>query len=295
MRFKNYFVQPLGISALLVMLAASMGLAQETISIEKALLKIQQSVEIPAESDGVLTEVSVTEGDIIEKGALIARINEAHASLKLAEAEIDVDIEQARVANDIDVRYAEKSMEVAKANLLRAESAVERSAGSVSAAEMDRLKLIVEQHKLALEQAGKNQSIAAMNLRLKQIIVDQRKKTMEQYTVYSPLSGMVVAAERSVGEWVNTSDTVARVVRIDKLRVEGFVTAEQAAPGLAGRKVEFKIELPHLDGEQFLGTLTFVNPDAIPINGKLRVWAEIDNSSLKLVPGLQGTLVIYPE
>ena len=269
--------------------------AQEPIVIEKALLKIQETVNIPAATDGILVQMNVTEGDIIEKGKLIAQIDDAQSKLQLNEAQIDVEIEEAEVANDIDVRYAEKTLEVAQANLNRAEIAVSKVKNSVTDAEMDQLRLVVEQHKLAREQAGKNHQIAKMNLRLKNNVVEQRKEILAQHQIHTPMNGMVVAVERRSGEWVKASDTVARLVQIDKLRVEGFVTAEQAATGLVGRPVEFKIELPHLDDDRFFGTLTFVNPDAIPINGKLRVWAEIDNSKLKLVPGLKGTLIIQPQ
>ena len=268
---------------------------QEPITIEQALLKIQESVNIPAATDGILVEMNVTEGDIIQAGRLLARIDDSHSRLKLNEAEIDVEIEQAQVANDIDVRYAEKTLEVAQANLKRAEIAVSKVKNVVTEAEMDQLRLIVEQHKLAREQADKNHHIAKMNLQLRNNIVQQRKEILADHLINAPMSGMIVAVERRTGEWVKTSDTIARLVRIDKLRVEGFVTAEQAATGLVGRPVEFKIDLPHLDGDRFTGTLTFVNPDAIPINGKLRVWAEIDNSKLKLVPGLKGTLIVQPE
>ena len=268
---------------------------QEPITIEQALLKIQESVNIPAATDGILVEMNVTEGDIIQEGRLLARIDDAQSKLKLNEAEIDVEIEEAQVANDIDVRYAEKTLEVAQANLKRAEIAVSKVKNVVTEAEMDQLRLIVEQHKLAREQADKNHHIAKMNLQLRNNILQQRKEILADHLINAPMSGMIVAVERRTGEWVKTSDTIARLVRIDKLRVEGFVTAEQAAVGLVGRPVEFKIDLPHLDGDQFTGTLTFVNPDAIPINGKLRVWAEIDNSKLKLVPGLKGTLIIQPE
>ena len=46
---------------------------------------------------------------------------------------------------------------------------------------------------------------------------------------------------------------------------------------------------------EFAGKLVFVNPEISPVNGQMRVWAEIENHDLKLRPGLRGSLTILPE
>jgi macrolide-specific efflux system membrane fusion protein len=40
--------------------------------------------------------------------------------------------------------------------------------------------------------------------------------------------------------------------------------------------------------------VVFVSPEVDPVNGQVRIWAEIDNKSLVLRPGLQGALLIEP-
>ena len=42
------------------------------------------------------------------------------------------------------------------------------------------------------------------------------------------------------------------------------------------------------------GRIVFVHPEVNPVKSQLRIWAEIDNASLQLRPGLQGTLTIHP-
>ena len=40
------------------------------------------------------------------------------------------------------------------------------------------------------------------------------------------------------------------------------------------------------------GKIVFVSPEIDPVNGQVRVWAEIDNTDFKLRPGLHGSMVI---
>ena len=43
---------------------------------------------------------------------------------------------------------------------------------------------------------------------------------------------------------------------------------------------------------EFRGVVTFVSPEANPVNGQVRVLAEIENTGGKLRPGLVGTLAL---
>ena len=58
----------------------------------------------------------------------------------------------------------------------------------------------------------------------------------------SPIEGQVRKIYRHVGEWVQQSDPVVHVVRVNLLRVEGFLNISGFAPEeIAGKPVTVKV------------------------------------------------------
>ncbi len=43
---------------------------------------------------------------------------------------------------------------------------------------------------------------------------------------------------------------------------------------------------------EYSGRIVLVSPEVDPVNGQVRVWAEIDNHDLRLRPGLHGSMTI---
>jgi multidrug efflux pump subunit AcrA (membrane-fusion protein) len=105
---------------------------------------------------------------------------------------------------------------------------------------------------------------------------------------------MVVEVLRRRGEWVQPGDTVVRIVRLDKLRAEGFLPAKHASLDLVGSQVRLKVASPDNKPLEFTGHIVFVNPEIDPLNSQVRVWAEVENPDLKLRPGMQATIMIAP-
>ncbi len=279
-------------------MAAALGSSLQAdgpVRIKGALLKIVESVEVSAEAEGILSEVNAREGQIVSQGSILAKIRDEEARLKLQEAMTELKIAVTQSENDVDIRFAQKSLGVSQAELDRARNSVRRIKDSVSKSELDRLDLIVKRDELQIEQAERDHIIAKLKSDLREIIVSQRKAMVNKHLMTAPLDGMVVSVERSQGEWVNSSDAVVRIIRIDRLRVEGFLDASKATFDLVGTPVSFAIDLPQFNGEGFRGTVTFVSPDANPVNSQVRVWAEIDNRQLQLRPGLRGELTIHAD
>ena len=82
------------------------------------------------------------------------------------------------------------------------------------------------------------------------------------------------------------------MVKVDRLRVEGFVSAEVAAKVRIGAPVEVKFSQKWLNDHVYRGKIVFVDPEANPVNSQILVWAEIDNHENRLLPGLRGDILI---
>ena len=63
---------------------------------------------------GVLAAVEVREGQLVAAGDLLARMDDTQAQLASKRAQIELDTARVEAANDVDVRFAQKSTEVTR-------------------------------------------------------------------------------------------------------------------------------------------------------------------------------------
>ncbi|MEW4452510.1 HlyD family efflux transporter periplasmic adaptor subunit [Bremerella sp. JC817] len=262
------------------------------IEVAATLLKIIESVEIPAQQSGVLKSVTAQEGSIVDRGQVIAKIDDDEKRMEVEKARVDFDIAKRESENDVNIRFARKSLEVASAELSRSEEALAIAEKSVSQTEMDRLRLVVEKSRLEIEQSEEKIAIAKLTAQLRDAEMRIVQTQLEKHAIVSPIEGMVVAVFRREGEWVQTSDSVVKVVRIDRLRAEGFIRNEEAMIDLIGTPATVRVEIPNQEPIEVTGKVTFVDPEVDPVNGQVRVWVDLDNKDLKLRPGLRASMTI---
>ncbi|HEY3967493.1 MAG TPA: efflux RND transporter periplasmic adaptor subunit [Planctomycetaceae bacterium] len=269
--------------------------AQHRMEAESTLVTIIEEVEIPAKVEGVLSSIDVKEGDMVESQAVLARIEDGEARLTHDRAAIEFEIARKQAKNDLKVRISKKAADVARTELRRGldSNAVKKNA--VSEAEIDRLRLAADKTELEIEQAVHEQETAELTSRLKETEMKLAQQAVDRRAIVSPISGMVVQVNSQRGEWVPAGKTVVRVLRLDRLRVEGFVQSKHLNGNLVGRKATLTVDLPDQPAREFIGTVVFVSPEIDPVNQTVRVWAEIDNSELLLRPGLRGKVTIHSE
>ncbi len=260
-----------------------------------ALVTIIDSVEVAAAQGGIVVEVPVRAGDFVKQGATLVRTDDRDDQIKTSLAKLALEQAERDAANDVALRIARNKHEVAVKELQRAELLNSRLPTSVTEAEIVILKLTRDQTKLEIEQAEK--SLASLRL-----TTDMRRKELEQaqikqelHQVRSPQAGMVARVDHRTGEWVDTGKTVVRLVRVDRLRAEGFLPISIASTSLIGRAAELTVKMKGSAPVTVKGEVVFVNPEANAVNGEVQVWAEFPNADLALRPGLRGTVTILEE
>ena len=169
---------------------------------------------------------------------------------------------------------------------------MERFHKSVSATELDQLRLTTEKALLEIEQAELEQSIARLTVRQKETELEAARLKLDRHRLIAPFPGMVVQIKKHRGEWLNPGDAVLRIIRLDRLRVEAFVPAADFTRELQGRRVTLLVASQRAGPSRFEGTIVFVSPEVNPVNGQVRLWAEVDNQVLLLRPGQSATLII---
>lgn len=267
------------------------------LKIESAQLTLIEHADISASEAGLLIELSVKEGEAVEVGSTLAQIDGREAELLCQRAETEVEEARSLAENDIKVRFAKLSAAVADAEMKRAKESHEKFPKSVSQTELDRLKLLADKAVLEVEQAQIDLQQARRSLRVKEGDLERARLELKRRTIVAPFPGMVVQWKKQQGEWVEPGTPVMRLIRMNRLRAEAFVASQSLPGNLIDRPVKLIVESTALGNEKptttsHTGKLVFVSPEVDPVNGQVRIWAEIDNSDLSLRPGQTATLVV---
>src|SRR5262249_14164759 len=114
--------------------------------------------------------------------------------------------------------------------------------------------------------------------------------------IIAPIEGVVQKIYAHMGEWVKPGDTVVRIIRMDRLRVEGYLDKDKLSPvDVADRPVSVQVVLANGRKVQFPGKIVFVDPE-IQGDHDYEVRAEVENRKENghwlLRPGLPATMTI---
>jgi len=258
----------------------------------EVLVRLIDEVDVPARVPGVVRKVAVREGQAVAEGSVVAWIDDAEARFARRQAELELQLARDQAKNDVRVRYATKSLEVARAELARAVESEKKYRKSVSQSELEELRLAAERARLEIEQAEWEMEVASASCQVKANDLAAARWQLERHQIVAPLAGVIAQIYRKPGEWVVPGDKVLRIVRVDRLRAEGFLHARDADGSLVGRRVSLSVQLQEDARTTFAGQIVFISSEVDPVNGQVRVWAEVDNRQGKLRPGLRGVLTI---
>lgn len=264
--------------------------------IAQCLVSLIEDIQVPALEPGALTSVHVAEGEFVGQGQLLATIDDRQPKLDKMAAELERDAALAKASDDIEVRFSQAAFAVAGADLDRALAIDRQSPGGVTQQEIQKLRLAKHRDELQIERSKLEMRIARMNADVHQAGVVSADDALARRQITSPIDGLVVTLFHERGEWVNAGESVLQVVRIDRLRVEGFIIATEYRPDeLANRPVIVDVQLAGDRRERFAGQVVFISP-LVQAGNKYRVRAEVENRTENghplLRPGMTAAMTI---
>lgn len=266
-------------------------------TISHCLVSLIEEVQLPAEEQGVLATMDVQEGDQVEKGQVVARIDDSQAQKQKKAAQIEHLEAKSQADNDVIIRAAVASAEVARAEYDRAIEANLVVAKSIPEIEVRRLLLTHKRSVLQIEQAKLDFKTAGLTAEVKATALELAQDGIRRRQLDSPITGQVVRVYRHAGEWSQPGEPVMHIVRMDKLRVEGFLNASEfSAQEVRGRPVTVRVHLERNRTEVFQGKVRFVSP-MVEANGQYRIWAELENEPVGqhwlVQPGMTATMTVH--
>ncbi len=288
-----------------LMIIGSVALTQERVTTPRGPTKPPASVKAPvdlihvnschvnlidrttlaASRAGVLDFVKPEEGHDIKLGEVIAKVKDEVAQAQLATAKLTA-------KNDIEIRFAQKSAELAWQEHKKAEQSNKQLPGTITDIEMKRLLLAAEKADLQIENAKNDHAIAGS----KQVEAGALVATHE---IVTTIAGMVTKVYKRTGEGVREGDPIIDIVSNKRMRVMGYVPFKDISRVRKGDKVLVKLDIPNIqvpeEDLRFEGEITFIDSAVTKVtNPEVRVFAEVINPDGILRDGAVAEMVIYP-
>jgi membrane fusion protein, multidrug efflux system len=120
--------------------------------------------------------------------------------------------------------------------------------------------------------------------------VESSEVLLRKLTITAPFSGTLGFRSISAGAYVNAGTALVQLDKIDHLKVSFSVPELEQARIAVGQQVEVSADA--LPGEHFMATVSAIDP-SIDVNGRaLLVRADLDNTALKLRPGLLVRIMV---
>ena len=290
-----------------------------------------EDIKIGSELSGRLKSVNVEEGDAIQRGQVLAELENADYRAQVESARANVIAKQAVLRKVINGARrqerdeAESSVNEANAVTENAKSELHRrqelfSAGVVSREELERYareadvaeakyEAAVQQHALVDDRAREeDQSFAEADLQLAQAQLDEAQARYDKTFIRSPIDGTVLRKHHRSGESVSNSSTVPDPVLTigdrKALRVRVDVDETDVSKVNAGQKAYVTADA--FGKQKFWGHVVRVGQQLGPKNVRtdeptekvdtkiLEILVELDPGS-QLPDGLRVDAFIMPE
>jgi len=261
------------------------------ILVDGAILKTIESTSVSGQVTGILSVLNVKEGTKVKVGEELGRVRDNVVRLQVEKAKVSLDLAKKKQSSEIDKLVASKNRAVAENEYQRAIAANKEVTDVYPVNELDRLKLLFDRSVLESQRAVHQQEMAAFDVSLAEFEYEQGIELLQRHRILAPCDGVVVSVDKRVGEWLEPGTVLLKIVRTDRLRIEGFLQAVDAAPELLGAKASVILEGANPPIEA-TAELVFISPDANPLNSQVRVFLEIDNTNGQLRPGLRPKTVI---
>jgi multidrug efflux pump subunit AcrA (membrane-fusion protein) len=273
-------------SALFLMTVLSLGQVGSTnrvlpsnsvAELKHCVVMLIDHVQLPAQQTGVLRELIAKDGMIVKKDDLLGRIDDQDALLRKKAAEHKLEVARQRASNKSEVEAAKKIIEVALAEYEESRAINKRSPGSIPDTQMRRQYLQWERSVLEAVVAEMNIDIAKLEMQVSEAELEAVQNELRRIQITAPFDGVVAQLYKQQSEWVQPGEPVVRLHRMDRLRVEGFLSAANYAPqDVLGADVTITVTMAGGRKEKFKGKIDYVSSQ-IEASGDYRIWAEVDN------------------
>ena len=234
-----------------------------------AVLTVEHEVDVVAEHDGEVLEMSADEGAVVNSGAVLARLDSRQVESDLEQARADLKI------SEFNVKYNEAELEANRARLERAQLMFNEGLGSKADLDEANFKAKgsaydLESWKAAVEK--RHAQVRALELEL------------DKTRIRAPFSGVVSRRYIRQGEMVAKGARCYRLSQLGPLLVEFQVP--ETDPRKPAANQEVRGTLVSNAHQSFQARITRVSPVVDAASDSYEVTATLESPSADLKPGM---------
>jgi RND family efflux transporter MFP subunit len=215
----------------------------------------RRSSLVASEIAGIVTSLHAREGDLVQRGAPLARLRSDNMELRLQSAQQEL-------------REAKARLDLAQTNLQRARGLYDDEL--LSRQQLD-------------DAVSESEAWLARSSRL-EAEVSRLKNDLARAVVRAPFTGVVTSERTSVGEWIAAGGGVVELIDLTNLEVTVNVPESRYAGVQKGAPVQLRF--PSLGGRELAGTVRAVVPRANPQSRTFPVKIEFRNDGTSVGVGM---------
>ena len=240
-------------------------------------------VYVRTEVPGIILDYKLKEGDRVEQGDLICRLDSEKLEIQLQQARARQKELQYRLAltrkgaRPEEIERAKSSMDKALKNLEDAERDYERAKElfqdeALPPAELDKAKLRVEVNERVVEIAQKEYEIIQQGSRPEEIKMAEAalegvkqqvayiQAQLADTLIYAPRSGIIAEKLAEEGEYLPAGGLVAKIIDVDNLWLMIYLTEVEFGRVKLGDLV--KVTVDSYPEHEFTGRIIYLSPEA---------------------------------
>lgn len=270
---------------------------QNQIQAQNCIVQYIEKTPIPARADGSLMQLNFREGDTVNKGDVLAVIDDIAAKLAVEAKKAEYKEAQLNASNDVNIRNARNTLKLALAELKSFEELMKQ--GAIPFWEKEKKKFEADRAGLSIELSEMEHKVAQVKMIAKRTELEMAEFELSRRQVIAPLTGRIEERIAQTGQWVQPGEPIATLIQMDRLRVEGDVNALRY-PGKVRKGAPVKVTIYTTQdgkGVQYDGKLGYVSLE-INSNDEHRVWVEVANKKIGddwlIKPGMKADITIQP-